>query len=280
MSKTILDYSNTIIYKISCKNTTISDVYVGHTTNFVQRKQSHRYCCNNTVSSDHQPKLYQTIREHGGWDNWNMEIIAFRNCKDLYEARLFEQEYYDSLGATLNSVLPLPPPTPTSSRTCEGRSNKPAILVSDNHKKIKTDTQMSAKYSCETCNYYTCKTSSYKKHIKTVKHHMLTNGYANVSDCHICDCGKEFKHRQGLYRHKKTCSLFSKHSHTEEPIIIVSSNDDILHKLTNTNKMLSSTVMELLTENRDFKQLLMDQNKHMMEMYKTTNVPHENTVTD
>lgn len=257
MSKTILDYSNTIVYKISCKNTTISDVYVGHTTNFVQRKQSHRCCCNNTVSSDHQPKLYQTIREYGGWDNWNMEIIAFRNCKDLYEARLFEQEYYDSLGATLNSVLPFPPPTPTSSRTCEGPSNKPAILVSDNHKKIKTDTQLSAKYSCETCNYHTCKTSSYKKHIKTVKHHMLTNGYANVSDCHICDCGKEFKHRQGLYRHKKTCSLFSKPSN-EPP---------------QSTQVDMSMVLEILKQNQEFKDMVIEQNKQIMELVNMTPLP-------
>lgn len=28
-----IDYSNTIIYKIYCKNKFITDIYVGHTTN-------------------------------------------------------------------------------------------------------------------------------------------------------------------------------------------------------------------------------------------------------
>ena len=35
MPKDIIDYSNTIIYKIYCKNETITDIYVGHTTNFL-----------------------------------------------------------------------------------------------------------------------------------------------------------------------------------------------------------------------------------------------------
>ena len=104
------------------------------------------------------------------------------------------------------------------------------------------------KYACEICDYYTCKTSSYKKHIKTVKHHMLSNGYTNVSDCHICDCGKEFKHRQGLYRHKKTCSLLNKPSN--EP--------------SQTPQVDMSVVLELLKQNQEFKDLLIEQNKHII----------------
>ena len=45
MPKTDIDYSNTIIYKITCKDPTVNEVYVGHTTNFVQRKYSHKQNC-------------------------------------------------------------------------------------------------------------------------------------------------------------------------------------------------------------------------------------------
>ena len=41
MPRVEIDYSNTIIYKISCKDTSITDIYVGHTTNFIQRKHTH-----------------------------------------------------------------------------------------------------------------------------------------------------------------------------------------------------------------------------------------------
>ena len=46
------DYGNTIIYKITCKDPEIKDLYVGHTINFVQRKKDHRQCSNNPRLSD------------------------------------------------------------------------------------------------------------------------------------------------------------------------------------------------------------------------------------
>ena len=47
MPKNEIDYSNTIIYSISCKDKTISDVYVGHTTNLIKRKCQHKVSYNN-----------------------------------------------------------------------------------------------------------------------------------------------------------------------------------------------------------------------------------------
>ena len=38
MPKDSIDYSNTIIYKIYCKNPEIKDIYVGHTT--ILRKEN------------------------------------------------------------------------------------------------------------------------------------------------------------------------------------------------------------------------------------------------
>ena len=112
MPKKDIDYSTTIIYKISCNDESISDVYVGHTTNFVQRKHAHKLSCTNIKSSNYKCKLYSVIRNNGGWDNWKMEIINFFNCKDHYEARKKEQEYFILLKATLNSIEPLPTPKP------------------------------------------------------------------------------------------------------------------------------------------------------------------------
>ena len=115
MPKTEIDYSNTIIYKITCKDPSIKDVYVGHTTNFVQRKHAHKQSCINEKSSTYKCKLYKVIRENGGWHNWMMEIVNFFNCADHYEARKKEQEYFKILNATLNSVEPLPLPKIVSS---------------------------------------------------------------------------------------------------------------------------------------------------------------------
>ena len=102
MPKVEIDYSNTIIYKIICKDPLITDAYVGHTTNFVQRKYAHKQACNNIKSLCYNLKLYKTIRENGNWCNWEMTIVNFYNCKDHLEARQKEQEYFISLNATLN----------------------------------------------------------------------------------------------------------------------------------------------------------------------------------
>ena len=35
MPKVEIDYTNTIFYKIYCKNSSVTDVYIRHTTNFI-----------------------------------------------------------------------------------------------------------------------------------------------------------------------------------------------------------------------------------------------------
>ena len=103
MPKKNIDYSNTIIYKIYCKNNTVNDIYVGHTTNFIKRKYQHKIACNKL---DYKLKIYNIIRSNGGWENWDMTEIATYNCKNHTEARIKEQEHYKLLKCSLNSKPP------------------------------------------------------------------------------------------------------------------------------------------------------------------------------
>ena len=103
MPKDCVDYSNTIIYKIVCKYPNVTDVYVGHTTNFIQRKYAHKMACNKLTD---KPKIYNVIRQNGGWDNWEMIEIGRYNCKNHIEARIKENEHYEKLNCTLNTVIP------------------------------------------------------------------------------------------------------------------------------------------------------------------------------
>ena len=105
MPKTKIDYSNTIIYKIFCKDENTLDFYIGHTTNFFQRKASHKINCENSNGSSYNTKLYKTIRENGGWNNWNMQEIEVLNLKNSTEARIKEAEYYQKLKANLNGIV-------------------------------------------------------------------------------------------------------------------------------------------------------------------------------
>jgi len=157
MPKTDIDYSNTIIYKITCKDPDIKDVYVGHTTNFVQRKHAHKQSCTNMKSSNYSCKLYEVIRNNGGWNNWTMEIVGFFNCKDHYEARIKEQEYFELLNATLNSIEPMPKP-----------KQKPKQIMKLKMNKYKPINKII--YNCEICKIKFQNLKSMEKHNQCNKH--------------------------------------------------------------------------------------------------------------
>ena len=102
-----ITYVNTIIYKIVCKNTEITDCYVGHTTNIKSRKAEHKYASISEDCKSYNLKLYQTIRKNGGWDNWDMIEIEPYPCECKREAEIREHYWYFELKATLNTISPL-----------------------------------------------------------------------------------------------------------------------------------------------------------------------------
>jgi hypothetical protein len=102
-----IDYSTTVIYKIVCNDLAITDLYIGSTTNFRNRKYSHTQRCNNKNDKKHNLKIYQTIRDNGGWLNWSMLQIEAFPCANGNEARTRERYWYEQLNATLNTLYPI-----------------------------------------------------------------------------------------------------------------------------------------------------------------------------
>ncbi len=106
MPKTQADYSRTIIYKICCRDVSINDIYIGHTTNFTQRKQNHKtFCCNENFNTYYR-YMYKFIRENGGWDNWTMIQLEEYNCKNKREAEMRERYWIETVNPTLNCNSP------------------------------------------------------------------------------------------------------------------------------------------------------------------------------
>jgi hypothetical protein len=93
MPRGIVDYSNTIIYKITCKTPSVTQYFVGHTTNLSQKKRAIKITCNDSSKKDYNLKMYQIIRENGGWDNWTVTELAKYNCKNAKEAYIRECEH-------------------------------------------------------------------------------------------------------------------------------------------------------------------------------------------
>jgi hypothetical protein len=99
-----MDFSHTIIYKICCKDTNIKDIYVGHTTNFIQRKNHHKTLVNDETC---KRKVYEFIRTNGGWDNWSMIQIEDYKCTNKREAEMRERYWIETLQANLNCNNPI-----------------------------------------------------------------------------------------------------------------------------------------------------------------------------
>jgi len=112
------------------------------------------------------------------------------------------------------------------------------------------------KYRCEKCDFNCNKKYDYERHLSTRKHIKIHQdkdlSAIEGKQSYSCHCGNVYKHQSGLYRHKKNCTI-------EKSANTSSANDD-------KYDMLSSTIMMLVNENREFKQLLIDQNAKMMEM--------------
>jgi len=286
----IIDYSNTVFYKIYCNDTTVSDIYVGHTTNFVQRKYSHKKTCIKENYPNHHLKVYKCIREHGGWDNWKMDIIGFRDCYDHYEARKIEQKYFETLHATLNSIEPLPKPKPRPTAVPKEKLEKPVLhcdlckttcltnkaLIAhketnkhkrnvDDNASNKTERTTSQKnpstFICQTCNYNCNSNKDYNKHLLTAKHVRLSTTIEKIPEVpmrHLCECGKIYLHNSSLYKHKKKCNS-------------VSNSASILE-----NPVETSAMMEILSQNKELMNLLVLQNReHREETSKLQNTIHE-----
>ena len=94
------------MYKLVCKDLNVKDIYVGSTTNFIERKARHRNNCKNPSNQTYNIKVYQMIRNNGGWDNWDMIQIEAFPCENGNEARARERYWYETLQASMNSRIP------------------------------------------------------------------------------------------------------------------------------------------------------------------------------
>lgn len=91
------NYIFPVVYIIRCKDINIKDCYIGSTIDYARRYNTHR------LNTRHMNfKLYQCIRNNGGWDNWDMIVLYYcsNNRKELLDK---EKEFYNMLKPTLNS---------------------------------------------------------------------------------------------------------------------------------------------------------------------------------
>ena len=118
-------------------------------------------------------------------------------------------------------------------------------------------------FYCENCAFKCSRTCDWDRHLLTAKHKRRTFGgqksahiYANIF---VCDCGKEYKYRQGLWKHEKICP--KKMSNFQLPYF--SSNEEL--------------IQTILKENHEVKQLLIEQNMKIMDLANKNTIINNTT---
>jgi len=131
--------------------------------------------------------------------------------------------------------------------------------------------KVTEKFSCDKCNYRCSKKSDYNKHLMTTKHLMVTNDNKKspkVATIHICDCGKKFKFRSGLSRHKRSCLIVS----SDTCITTTNDNSTILNIISQNKELMNLLITknhqtdELIQQNREMQKQNKEMQKTMLEI--------------
>ena len=152
------NYQNGTIYKLVCKDTSITDCYVGSTTCHNARKSAHKSACNNEKNKNYNLPVYRFIRDNGGWDSWEFVLLEDYPCNKKKQLNIRERYWYEQSNATLNDRYP-------------ERSQKEYNTEYFNRPEIKEHRKErnKLKYTCNVCN---CELTLANKsqHEKTQKH--------------------------------------------------------------------------------------------------------------
>jgi len=132
--------------------------------------------------------------------------------------------------------------------------------------------KMLQKYCCDICDYNTSKKSSYDKHLLTRKHLDETKMKQNL--LLTCKCNKIFNSRTTLWRHKKKCIENNCYEEKKQLIDICDSDNNICES---SNNISPELIIEIIKQNQEFKDLLLEQNKTIIELSKNSSTTN-NTI--
>ena len=134
----------------------------------------------------------------------------------------------------------------------------------DDKIKEKSSQKVAQNFYCNYCDYVTSKKTNYDKHLFTPKHKRMTEDYIGgqkvakssqkvAIQTFVCECGKIYKHRQGLWKHKKICKTECLHDNfQDENNVKISStkNETIADK---------DLIMMLIKDNNELRKMMMEQ---------------------
>ena len=220
-----------------------------------------------------------------------MEIIAFHNCADSYEARKKEQEYFEALGATLNSIDPFPKPKikepslkivkdkkilfcePCNVHFAHWKTQEthnhtkkhhkmvamhiPNELEQDNiHKNTTSNSSIiPSKFVCDKCHYSTSRNSQYERHILTDKHIRISQ--ATLSNAEATPKMTKCENCNKVYRDRTGLWRHKKNCIPGTNNHAYSDNPATIETIANTSNK-DELINCLMKEIQEFKQLILE----------------------
>ena len=113
-------------------------------------------------------------------------------------------------------------------------------------------------FGCKKCNYFTCSKKDYNKHLTTRKHEVNVSG-SKMEEKNpikfICKCSKQYANSGGLWKHKQKCNYIMK-------------TNEINENTESSNNIILLLFQEQIKENKEFKELIIEQNKQNQELQK------------
>ena len=137
----------------------------------------------------------------------------------------------------------------------------------------KKSAKIRKEFVCICCDYNTSDKKDYTKHINTAKHKnntnvdiVLTNIEEKSANTNtnininiktneiviVCNCGKKYKSRQGLYAHKKKCGSLENEK----------TGNATNNQLTLTNEL----IIGLINDNKEMRNIIMKQQEQISEL--------------
>jgi hypothetical protein len=173
MPKIKINYENMIFYKVYSIIPNVKKIFIGHTTNIIQRRHVLK-----KQSEIRYSEMFDFINKNGGWKLWRIqEIEKYNECKTYADVLLREKYHYDELYSMMSNEK-------NGEKEIESTKND--------------------KYVCIPCGYECYKKKHFQQHLTTRKHMLVEKNkkesllleiiVENAEECKECgeeECGEE-----------------------------------------------------------------------------------------
>jgi len=131
------------------------------------------------------------------------------------------------------------------------------------------------KFDCKFCDFVCSKQSDWERHCFTLKHKKETKGLQNDDNFtpknaapFMCSCGKIYKHRQGLWKHNKTCNIYDMNENIEKLNVDIKESE---------MKTLTNLVLDVVKQNKELTQQNSELTNKIIDICK---INQTNTITN